>query len=696
MSRRFRQHQIHLTFILVMMVAMLSSLLPPQVAQAVGPGGKTYTLNADFDLGTLVGVNDTAVADQLQLNGSGGAFNFIWIAASARNTIIKINTDTGAILGEYRSAPDGMQKNPSRTTVDANGNVWASNRNEAGFVAAGAIAPGVPAAGGGMGSVLRIGLKENNQCQDRNGNGVIDTSTGLSDIKAWTNAGGVNSLGGVSTAADECIINYTRVNGTNTRHVSMDKFNNVWVGGLGDRQFDKLDGVTGQIVRQENSVGFGGYGGLIDGNMVVWSAQPLLMWPTANPLTGANGDPVPGGNNNIGPLLAGTNWAGQGGDSYGLCIDPSGNVWNTQLSGNLIHKYSPAGVHLGAFPYGSSNAQGCAVDKNGDVWVAHSLFSATTVGHLKNNGTFVGNVSLPGGNGPTGVSVDAKGKVWSANINSSNASRINPALGPIGGDLVTPIGAVDLTVSLGAGAGPYNYSDMTGSSNLAAPSNGSWTIVHNTLIVGAEWGKVSWTASTPGDSSITVTAASSADGVTFGPPETATNGGDLSVANGQYLKVIVSFKRASTGESPILFDLTIEPTGNKPPDCSKASPSVAQLWPPNHKFWPISILGVTDPDGDPISILISSIRQDEPVNGVADGDTSPDGMGVGTSTAQVRAERAGNPKVPGNGRVYHIGFKASDGQGGACSGVVNVGVSHDQGQGVLPVDDGPLYDSTTP
>ncbi len=679
--------RVALSLVLAMATLLSGAPFGPQ-ANATSPGTPaTYTLNADFDQGTLVGINHTAVPDQLQLNGSGGAFNFIWIAASARGTIIKINTDTGAILGEYRSAPDGMARNPSRTTVDANGNVWASNRNEAGVVAAGAIAPGVPAAGGGMGSVLRIGLKENNQCQDRNGNGVIDTSTGLSDIKAWTNAGGVNSLGGVSTAADECIINYTRVNGTNTRHVSVDKFNNVWVGGLGDRQFDKLDGVTGQIVRQENSVGYGGYGGLIDGNMVVWSAQPLLMWPTANPLTGANGDPVPGGNNNIGPLLAGTNWAGQGGDSYGLCIDPTGNVWNTQLSGNLIRKYSPAGVHLGAFAHGDDNAQGCAVDKNGDVWVAHSLFSATTVGHLKNDGTFVGNVALPTGNGPTGVSVDAKGKVWSANINSNNASRIDPALN--GG-----IGGVDLEVSLGAGAGPYNYSDMTGSSTLAAPGNGSWTVVHDTTIPGVEWGRVSWNGTTPGDSTLTVTAASSADGIIFGPPETATNGGDLSVANGRYLKVIVSFKRASTGESPILFDLTI--SANRPPDCSAAAANPGIIWPPNHKLVPVSVVGVTDPDGDAVTITITSIRQDEPVNGVADGDTSPDGTGVGSSTAQVRAERAGSPKVPGNGRVYHIGFKAIDGKGGACSGIVKVGVPHDQGQGDVPVDGGPLYDSTLP
>lgn len=137
---------------------------------------------------------------------------------------------------------------------------------------------------------------------------------------------------------------------------------------------------------------------------------------------------------------------------------------------------------------------------------------------------------------------------------------------------------------------------------------------------------------------------------------------------------------------------------NLPPDCSGASPSLATLWPPNHKFVPITILGITDPDGDPIAVTIDSIFQDEPVlaNGEGAGATSPDGDGVGTGSAQVRAERNGNPGTPGNGRVYHIGFTADDGNGGTCGGVVRVCVPHDQRPAATCVDEGPLYDSTAP
>ena len=107
---------------------------------------------------------------------------------------------------------------------------------------------------------------------------------------------------------------------------------------------------------------------------------------------------------------------------------------------------------------------------------------------------------------------------------------------------------------------------------------------------------------------------------------------------------------------------------------------------------PVSILGVTDPDGDEVIITIENIFQDEPVDESGSGQFAPDGAGMCTSTAWLRAERAGS----GNGRVYHISFAANDGNGGACWGEVRVGVPHSQGRRGVPLDDGPLYDSTVP
>lgn len=100
------------------------------------------------------------------------------------------------------------------------------------------------------------------------------------------------------------------------------------------------------------------------------------------------------------------------------------------------------------------------------------------------------------------------------------------------------------------------------------------------------------------------------------------------------------------------------------------------------------MLGVTDPESDPFSIVIDSIFQDEAVDAEDSGNTAPDGRGVGTDTAEVRAERVGT----GNGRVYHIAFTATDTLGGNCSGVVKVGVPVSRRSAI--VDDGPLFDST--
>jgi hypothetical protein len=77
---------------------------------------------------------------------------------------------------------------------------------------------------------------------------------------------------------------------------------------------------SGTITRSEPAVGYGGYGGLIDPNGVIWSARPLRRWDTANVMTGLKGS---SSGSSIGPSAAGKNWAGQiNFDSYGLLVYP--------------------------------------------------------------------------------------------------------------------------------------------------------------------------------------------------------------------------------------------------------------------------------------------------------------------------------------------------------------------------------------
>jgi len=126
---------------------------------------------------------------------------------------------------------------------------------------------------------------------------------------------------------------------------------------------------------------------------------------------------------------------------------------------------------------------------------------------------------------------------------------------------------------------------------------------------------------------------------------------------------------------------------NDPPVCTAARASTTTLWPPDHRLVQIQIGGVTDPDRDPLGITIIRVLQDEPVNGLGDGDASPDAVIQGGSVL-LRAERSGT----GNGRVYNVYFQATDGHGNSCSGDVPVTVPHSPKDPA--VDDGPRVDST--
>ena len=126
---------------------------------------------------------------------------------------------------------------------------------------------------------------------------------------------------------------------------------------------------------------------------------------------------------------------------------------------------------------------------------------------------------------------------------------------------------------------------------------------------------------------------------------------------------------------------------NYPPNCSKAYAHPCVLWPPNFRFSKVKIKGVTDPEGDPLTMLITGVTQDEPLFGRKYGWLWPDAIVYHDFTAWLRAERSGF----GNGRVYEISFIASDDQGNSCEGSVNVTVPHSKKKPA--VNDGQLYDS---
>ncbi len=128
---------------------------------------------------------------------------------------------------------------------------------------------------------------------------------------------------------------------------------------------------------------------------------------------------------------------------------------------------------------------------------------------------------------------------------------------------------------------------------------------------------------------------------------------------------------------------------NAPPACNLAQAMPSSLWPANHSLKQVNIVGVTDPDNNPINITILSVTQDEPVSGLDRHDVSPDAV-IQPGNVLLRGERDRN----GNGRVYHIDFSATDSNGASCTGLVKVNVPLTRSG--TSIDGGRLYNSLVP
>lgn len=106
----------------------------------------------------------------------------------------------------------------------------------------------------------------------------------------------------------------------------------------------------------------------------------------------------------------------------------------------------------------------------------------------------------------------------------------------------------------------------------------------------------------------------------------------------------------------------------------------AILWPPNHHMVNVVIqANASDNSGLPVTLTVS-VTSNEPIEGLGDGDMSPDwtepivDQENGIITLQLRAERSGT----GNGRVYTITVTASDQSGNNSTVNIEIIVPHDK------------------
>jgi hypothetical protein len=549
-----------------------------------------YTSVADFDQGRMFGVNHDSPSpnqDQLQLNSSlvnpynnsAGQYSYINVACSGRGTVARIDVGSGAVIGEYWTSPDGRGRDPSRTTVDQFGNVWVANRAEGsaqdphgsitriGLVIGGIRCNADGSTQGGTLQYLKPPPGGFPYCTaiDRDGDGYIKTSKELGNILSWP--GGADT---VSSADDELITEYVRVNSYGTRTIAVDKYNDIWVGGKENFVHEKVDGMTSRLVSGTMfTASCGGYGGVIDQQGVLWSAtdkDPHLLRLVPNA-----GNP-PGNWSCLTDTAYG---------NYGIAVAPnnaptfqSGYIWHTHQGDGWpgqVARVRPDGTLEGNYGTGLDSAQGVVVDGNGHVWVAHGQNDwRRRVGHLNSTGTLLGTVDLDpvsqGNIGPTGLSVDSNGKIWAGCFNDNSAMRINPALGTAGQvDLRVPLGTASSHPS-GLDASPYNYSDMTGFNThivnpALQPYKGYWIVVDDSGRPNMVWEKVTWPAPATGRIEVSVRAAEARLDLYSQPFQAAANGGPLTGVKGRFLEVRAALIRDSlTGNptpNPILTELQV-------------------------------------------------------------------------------------------------------------------------------------------
>ena len=240
------------------------------------------------------------------------------------------------------------------------------------------------------------------------------------------------------------------------------------------------------------------------------------------------------------------------------------------------------------------------------VWVANS--GVGTVTRLDNDGAFVKAITT--GEEPTGVAVDAAGKVWATNLRSDNAVRIAPAAGADG------LGAVDLTVDLGAEASPYNYSDMTGAVVVGSTSpQGFWAVVQDSGVPGFEWARITWNTepegSEPAGTSIVVEAraADTEAGLGGEPFQLVLNDGIFSLF-GRFIEVRATLKATSGGTSPVLSDIRIQPAYVEVPVDIKPQSCPNPINVKEKGVLPVAIVGTGDFDGtqvDPASVTLAGV-----------------------------------------------------------------------------------------
>ncbi len=496
--------------------------------------GRTYTLDADFSLGLIENLNFTAVHNQLQVNLIGVGSKYIFVANHNEDSVSKFDTTDqlsgggvivapGKEVARYKtfaSAIGGSNGgHPSRIAIDVDGNAYVLNRMD------------------GYGTPPFLTKVLVDTAIDRNGNGIIDSSAEANGT-AGIQAAEMMGLAANTNAAllDERLA-WIQPVGTGTsfgRSLCIAPDGMLWVGIWNQARYYRVDPTNGATLAIPGTgapyvqlSGWNPYGCTVDKNGILWSAtlQSGLGRVDTNAGTSSLiGNPyhpynygIAQGNSKIyqAPYAGGYGWAvfnpatstwARSPDSYtgsGIAIDGEGNILSTDYSG--IRKYNGATGALMWSKFEGGTTYGVMVDGNNDVWVM--------------------------------------------NLGNNRTTKYRGVDGSLVGFLTT-------------GAYPYVYTDGSGLTTKNATVNklGTWTVVHDGGAAGSAWGRINWTDSVPAGANVEVQVRASDNQAALDlQPYVPVAKNATFAGTGRFIQVRTRLQMNTNNESPVLFDLTINP-----------------------------------------------------------------------------------------------------------------------------------------
>jgi hypothetical protein len=490
--------------------------------------------------------------------------NFLWVVNTAESTLSKWDASTsppseiakyrvGIAAGECPGAcchSSGCNM-ASRVAIDGNGDVYVANR---GF--------------GMQGTVTKIAASRSN-CIDRNGNGVIDSSTSRTNVLGYTNATG--------QPVDECVLWTASVGPVDSalRALTVDRGDArapagyPWVGGYNNQRFYKLDPRTGETITSV-AVPVRPYGAVVTNDGRLWigtldsGATATIDTTAAAPTASA-------------AILFPTGLRGGCGSGYGITADSAGRIWFAGWNCRDALGYAPgmgAGGAGGTWSRVDTTVQidgyagrGITPGPDGYIYMAGEdgaennsrvvrwLASDHSMGSVP--ASRVTRVFTPGLRGPAGIGFDRTGKIFLAHWGA-------------GAGLVRFDPATSTSATYGGPNQVYSYSDFTGSVRRTSIPEGAFEYTVDTTCASPRLSSLTINADTPAGTVLSVTARSAATVMglatatdvpiatlppSASPYDLGTPFRAASVTPARLVKLTVRMRANSTGTSPALSEL---------------------------------------------------------------------------------------------------------------------------------------------